>query len=283
MNDLNFRSLENLQVPDSLTERLLRIPETEEQKPPVIPWYRNRAVIAAASLVLISVLSITVYFLFGNKTDSPVPIAPSHTPTVTRETVAMTEKATDPTEPQSVIGEILDSVFRPSELHTIPFAAEQQTDPNPTANTNPTVQSPTEKPIISPTEPPIIIMPTEAPTKPAMECPTEEEPPEPLEPTEPPIPSSTLEILLPQSLVPENGLIYCKMIDENGTVLGDGGIFANKRLAEVLPSFSPWYALISYRVTDYIELSQPITVRYYLYDSGGNVFYSDTAYVGNET
>lgn len=38
MKGLNFRTLENLKVPDELMDRLLAIPETESKKPPVPFW-----------------------------------------------------------------------------------------------------------------------------------------------------------------------------------------------------------------------------------------------------
>ena len=51
-------------------------PDAKREK--IIPFARiNRAAVAAAGFVLVSVLSISFYFLFGNKTNTPVAVAPS--------------------------------------------------------------------------------------------------------------------------------------------------------------------------------------------------------------
>ena len=49
----------------------------EDERPAVVPFYRRYCGLAAAAvLVFISVVSLTVFFLFGNKPTAPVPVAP---------------------------------------------------------------------------------------------------------------------------------------------------------------------------------------------------------------
>lgn len=215
MNEMNFRNLENLTVPDELMEKLLAIPETEEEKAPiVIPWWRNRSVIAAASLVLVSVLSLIVYFLIGNKIDKPITIKPSSSATEivwstdeNGETVATEvvivpdghndQDDTSPTEAKSGLARFFERLFG-IEDNTSPTTVTGS-DSNKTSTTDKT--SPNDdrsdssappqgwKPAV-PTLPPMEA-PTLAPTEVPMEAPTESyDPPDPwddpLEPTAPP-------------------------------------------------------------------------------------------------
>lgn len=204
MNEMNFRKLEKLKVPDELMEKLLAIPQTEEEKAPaVIPWWRNRAVIAAASLVLVSVLSLIVYFLIGNKINVPVAVKPASSATEivwstdeNGETVAteivIVPDGTQPTESKSGIARIIESIFGTRD-NTAPTTApdngrgrttpttktsptDGRTDPTQSADTSTQGHEP-QKPTQPPTEEPV--EPTE-PTEPY------DAPPEPTEPPDDP-------------------------------------------------------------------------------------------------
>lgn len=67
MKELKFRTLENLNVPDELMDLLLAIPETESEKPPVPLWRRPRFIAMAASLVLVTALSLSLFLTMGSK------------------------------------------------------------------------------------------------------------------------------------------------------------------------------------------------------------------------
>ncbi len=70
----DFDFAKYVEVPDQWIENALNIPNTAQQKPKVTPFPRRIAV--AASIVLVTVLGISVYFLFRNK--SPISVKPSN-------------------------------------------------------------------------------------------------------------------------------------------------------------------------------------------------------------
>ena len=94
MNKVNFNAFQNIHASEEQLARVLAIPETAEKAPAALPWYRQTKMIAAAaSIVLVTVMGFTVYFLFGNK--NPIPIAENPTVTVTD---SPTEYASDGTQ-----------------------------------------------------------------------------------------------------------------------------------------------------------------------------------------
>ncbi|MBQ3265414.1 MAG: hypothetical protein IJH07_06525 [Ruminococcus sp.] len=207
MKELKFRTLDNLTVPDELMERLLAIPEAVEQKRAVPLWRKPRVIAAAASLVLVTALSLALVFATGGKT--PVIVKPSSTDnalsteivwstntsgeTVATEIVIVPadpdrQDSTQPTEPKSGIAQFFERIFGGSD-HTAPTNS-----PNPTSSgsvspttkpqatetggrpaattpspTNSGKTDPTAKP--SPTVP--AVRPTELPTEEDIEEPTE--------------------------------------------------------------------------------------------------------------
>ena len=161
-------------------------PERKREK--LVPFARiNRTAAAAASLVLVSVLSLTVYFLFGNKNAPLVVASPSAdvtTPTASANgsggSSTQRNGETAPTESKSVMEQIIDFLFpKPTETGSAAQTAVTPTEkPSrqlshvtptesknvPTTHTSPTegagekatekaVSPPTEKPIVTPTEP----------------------------------------------------------------------------------------------------------------------------------
>lgn len=304
MNDLNFRSLENMQVPDELIERLLAIPETAERKPAVIPWYRRRAAVAAASLVLVSVLSLTVYFLFGTKNHTSLPISPSSPVSSTvQETTDGTpsetsQGSTDADENPSVIRQIIDSIFRPTEPQTAtqPTAVRstqpQATSAKPVPAGETTPQTATEKHEETPTEPP-----TETP----IEIEPTEEPPEPVAPTEPPdLPDPTDPPDLPDPTespytdiisdlvyigeIPDGSVIYCWLY--NPYRLCDDDAYTEMFYADVTP-LDDGYAFLDYQPKAHgVTLPYKGRYRYLWYLSydgshNGRRLYSGDVYLNN--
>lgn len=297
MNDLNFRNLQNLTVPDDLMERLFAIPETEDKKPAVIPLWRNRAIITAASLVLVSVLSLTAYFLFGIKSNTPIPLAPStqstNAPSQKEQSSGVTpiqpQDRTAPTDGKFTVHQPNESLLTtPTEsgANTQPTEKRQSPTTNKTEATTPPIvpavteqstETPAERPTEPPTETPDVLEPTEGEPEPVN--PTEPPPWMP-DPTEPPQSSASINVALAKSKVPADGLVYCQIMDENGAPLGDYDMFAQERLVDVIP-FTRYYDALQYRATDYISLPYNMTVRYIFYGSDGAVIYSGTAYLDN--
>ncbi len=77
MRKVNFHTLDNLTVPPALIEKALAIPTSSENTPAVLPWYRrSRMIAAAASIVLVVLAGISVFFIFGN---NKIPVKPSGT------------------------------------------------------------------------------------------------------------------------------------------------------------------------------------------------------------
>ena len=282
---MNFRKLEKLKVPDELMEKLLAIPETEEEKAPaVIPWWRNRAVIAAVSLVLVSALSLIVYFLIGNKINVPIAVKPSPSATeivwstdengetVATEVIIVPDGNNDqdgmtPTEPKSVIAQIIESIFGTRDTTdptTAPDTDRGRTSP--TTKTSPTdgktdptqsADTPTQghepaKPTQPPTEEPEPIEPTEPyddppePTVP-MEPPGPEDPTEP--PDDPPNPTESpykdvISDLVYIGEIPDGSVIYCWLYYNNWRMYNDDAYTA-MFYADVTP-LGDGYAFLDY-------------------------------------
>ena len=160
MKKANFDTLKNLPVPEKWIENALLIPGQEKKKAAVIPFWRRKGAIAlAASLVLISVLSVILFSQIGTK--QPLKIKSSATESVS-PTEVIGESTTDPTpegatEPKTVIDrvkDVIDSFFHtPTETQgsgsTNPTTASDNIKNTPT---EPQAQSPTAKPGTRPTE-----------------------------------------------------------------------------------------------------------------------------------
>ena len=133
----------------------------------------NRAAAAAASLVLVSALSLTVYFLFGNKNSTPFVVAPSPQ-SVTTPSTPTGESDSDPnhpvpepTQPKSLWQNIVDFLFpQPTENNstannrTSPTETDRKSTVTPSATeaarpkpTQKIGEKATEKPYVQPTEP----------------------------------------------------------------------------------------------------------------------------------
>ena len=333
MKEFNFNTLRDLPVPESWIENALAIPEREAAKTAAVPfWKKPRTIATAASLLLVSALSVALFLSFGTGSPVKVKSSPSATEivwstdafgeTVATEVVIVSENPdsstndgekqdhTLPTEPKSAITSVIDRIFGTD--HTAPTTAtgsdrSGRTSPatknSPTENgkTSPTNKPdpsegdrPTEQQAPVPTEPPT--PPTERPTQ-VPQRPTEAdwEPPTavpwyPDYPTESPTESGgeqpttapppigkhsrkrLLYVSIPGESVPSDRSVYCKLLTEDGALLGEYDLCAEERRMTVLASGEKY--TYYYVITDYIAIpdeAEGSTAVYYVYDSSGNI------------
>ncbi|MBQ3298981.1 MAG: hypothetical protein IJG99_01630 [Ruminococcus sp.] len=145
----------------------------EETRKKLIPFAGfNRVATAAASLVLVSVLSLTVYFLVGYNISTPFAVAPSPQ-SVTTPSTPTGESDSDPnhpvpepTQPKSLWKNIVDFLFpqptennstannrtSPTETNRKPTAAPSATEAAKPTPTQKAGEKATEKPYVQPTE-----------------------------------------------------------------------------------------------------------------------------------
>ena len=233
MKEFNFNTIKNLPVPEQWIENALAISETEEQKPAVVPlsngyceesaepmtrqsqpfWRKPRFIALAASLVLVTALSISLFLSMGSK--PPIAVKSDSKPdstqivwstdeygaTVATEVVVIPgdgdQNGTAPTEKRSAIEQFFENVFGTDD-RTTPTAPSGQNGASsqngrtpqspsaapqsPTAAPSPVTPDPTAAPRPIETDPP-----HEPETAPPEEPPTTA-PWEPIwdDPTEPP-------------------------------------------------------------------------------------------------
>lgn len=169
MKKLNFNSIQSLQPPDSWIENALAIPEKESKKPAFIT--RPRIIAAAASIVLVTAVSVALFLTMGDK--SPVEIRPSSTEYVQPPTsftgdvgsTAASESGQPNTAPTSSTEDKAEQIRRAIESVINPTAQTQSG-----TSTNPTTSSGTQS---SATAQPSSQAPTTAPTQKATVKPTE--------------------------------------------------------------------------------------------------------------
>ncbi|MBQ9680242.1 MAG: hypothetical protein IJV48_06130 [Ruminococcus sp.] len=334
MKKANFDTLKNLPVPESWIENALLIPGQEKKKAAVIPFWRRKGAIAlAASLVLVSVLSVILF----SQIDTKPPLKTKSTAT---ESVSPTEvigdSTTDPTpeeatEPKTVIDrvkDVIDSIFHtPTETQgsgsTNPTTASDHKKNTPT---EPQAQSPTAKPGTRPTEsakPSEVLSPTQGekatetpvyPTAPQRETeepsPTEdcfdptyapdrtepawEEPTyapdhtgpaqDPNTPTEPnvrptidpnyvpetvsPTFYTTIQRSIPASWIPQGSVLYIKLEDSKGELIGDSNLYSDQHLLPILGQKDNQVEF-SYTPNTYGIITKNDKYRYTIYNQYG--------------
>ena len=179
MDKHNFDSLKNLKAPQEWIEKAALIPESTEKRR-AFPLYR---VTAAASVVLVALIGLSAFLLFG-RGQTPITVQDATTAETraigNSETVGVTEnsKPTDavvsPTRGSQAgstefFADSTEAPAKPAQP-----ATEKPADPTvyPTASSAPT-DAPIEAPTEAPTAPPIL--PTAPPptTPPATEAPTD--------------------------------------------------------------------------------------------------------------
>lgn len=212
MNRVNFDSMSNIKAPREWLEKAALIPEAPVKKR-AFGLYR---VAAAASIVLVSVIGVLTFVLFGNNS-APVSVQPSATEPTTF--VAGTD------------GDHMD--ISPTISAPILFPTDGQIAPNdehgqPMTEAKASPTAPTEKKRASATEPTESIRPTQKPVKategvsnPTQEviAPTEAYiPPIPSDPQQPPTEyhgeviagEICFTATFPASLIEEGEPIYCE-------------------------------------------------------------------------
>lgn len=212
MNRLNFDSANNIKAPREWLEKAALIPEAPVKKR-AFGLYR---VAAAASIVLVSVIGVLTFVLFGNNS-APVSIQSSATEPTTF--VAGTDG-----DHMDISPTISAPMLFPTDGRIVP--TDEHGQPMTEAKASPT--APTEKKRVAATEPTERIRPTQKPVKategvsdPTQEviAPTEAYiPPNPTEPQQSPTEDHGEVIMsdisftatFPASLIEEGEPIYCK-------------------------------------------------------------------------
>lgn len=270
-------------------------PDKAEKSAAPILLSRKRRLIAAASLVLVSVLSIAIYFLIGNKIGSPIAVAPvvsgteatenssipagvyppdasdGRTDTTVRTPTSPTDSRGTATEPTSPTSSRRSPTTQPSTT-----AATSQ---RPTANTTPTQSSalPTEAPV-KPTQHPI--PPTETTVEPPFELPTiitieETETPTEGEPELPPQYSLTVEDSVSLDSVYDG--VYCKLYNSSGNRLGGANLYDQTHIAYISSVYGD-IAVVRYSAPEGL-ITSPGYYNYVFYDSSGKLLAQGQTYV----
>lgn len=309
MNEFNCDSLKKLSVPEELIEKALSIPSTAEDRPAVIPWYRQgRAIAAAASVALVVAVGIAVYFFFGNMRPPVAPVGAPVRPTdpatlAISETVEPTDSIGDSTaEPTAETQSMTSSSVPPTQTVTnqqgeiITIITVRSTGASPEPSDNPASDPPppaTEKPSTKPEAKPL---PTHRPTVPPTSVPSEtvsvtEPVTQPLtqpmtEPqttsetdpeTEPENTSPTDAVLTFRTTIraedlPPSGLIYCRIFDrERRIVLGSADRYDASHRADY--SISEGRMTIVYRPSEHGIDVPPGEYTFTFHDENGKMIY----------
>ena len=303
MKNMNFRTLENLKVPEELKEKLLAIPRSESKKRSVIPL-RTRMIAAAASLVVITAVSLTLILSTGNnsvieiKPSVPQPTVPYTEYTGTEAAQTASQKPSD-TSATAATEINADTVRQAIESVINPTAQSSSTAPSATPNISPTksptqptaattqsgtvkpTQAPTKKPTQAPTAAPTVA-PTSAPTELPSDAPTERPGPTSA-PTSSPMEPTVGETISPEErrqqhtyrvvigrreTKPITGNIYCMVCDSDGNIVGDQDIFSDEHIVDLIEvnksgKYINYY--VSYCPDDRGVYLEPGKYHYYFY------------------
>lgn len=298
MSKPDFDFSKYFEVPDEWIESALNIPNAVNTRPKVLPIRRY---VAAASIVLVVALGISVFFLFGNK--KPIPVKPdnsgiavqSASESVTASDIGGAESTQPPSDAkiQPATGSRKDRSTIPTHS-TQPSQAVVSTLPHTTENsaTHPYMSPTTEPPQSDPTDAPQH-QPTHKPGTPAPPSPTQPK----VAPTSPPatsapatvfpteeqkktgnirIPSSSIEMTVAAD---EEIRLYCRVYDSQGRILGDSNLYAPSHLVDIslVPSAEDQYESAEYSYTfEYLPSQVCGTLRYQLYTQGDHVVYTGT-------
>lgn len=290
-------------VPDAWIENALDIPNTVKDRPKVLPIRRY---ISAASIVLVVVLGITAYFLFGNK--SPLHVAENqlsiatesaseHTATSTAATESSAVQSTDatvnrqtatssqtlPTTPSTQ--NTTDSSGRTIITPTTPTDNVPPAPPSVTASetteqqqsffTNKPDPTPTQKPSSptaapAPTSAPATQPPATPTVDPGYDAPTEL--PWIIEnPSEPGYGDQDALVLkaeLPDRIRLNEKYVYCRIHQSTGELIGDKDLYAWRHRVTVNRN----YKVVTYKPSEYGLRLAPGNYVYYFYESNGDVF-----------
>lgn len=272
----------------------------DEKRTAVIPFNRSRRIAAAAAVVLVSALSVSLYFLL----DREPPL------------VAATPRATDSTEAEATeVGSTTPPLPSSAKADETQAGRTDTTAPPPATDAQgqrlPLSTAPSEttgrvQPTIAPTQgetrkPDIPIKPTEhiiTPSEPIMppwndpptEAPVEEptfETPQPADPTEmggepelpPPTEAGSYSATFRASFrtTEISAVVYCKVYDSSGRMLGDSDLYAESHRAS-MDYFDGVTEKVSYTVPEGL-IVYPGKYSYVFYDMNGNTLAQGQAYV----
>lgn len=256
----------------------------EDERPAVVPFYRRyRGLAAAAVLVFVSVVSLTVFFLFGNKPTAPVPVAPA--PHGTNPSVSETAGSQDapggsqsPQQSSQGRGEDVTSPTSSRSSSTVNrrTPTSKATSP-PAAATEPTgAPEPTER--VKPTEKPVF--PT-VPMDPPWDDPTDGDEPGLDPPTEnggmQEVPPVEFYASFDADRLPDDRMIYCKVYDWRGRRLGDRDLYSSEHAASI-EYIKNGTVLVRYLTPEGLIVMDG-SYSYVFYDSSGAILAQGQDYV----
>ena len=266
-------------------------PDAETEHTPV-PKRRFRMIAAAAAVVPVIALSLTAYFLFGNKANDPIALLSvpqsSLTPSEQGAGGSETAKATETGATAATSG----NTDAPTERSTTPTSSVRGTSPTSATERVSDTQTPTQSPTQSSTQ--SVTKPTTAPTQAPTSTPTQKPTAAPTQaptsaPTQPPTESPVsnpeqesdedyfIGISIPRQ--PPGTEIFCGIYDMNGNFMGDPDPYSAQHSAELVTesdgvSYALYYPL-KHGLTFEISGKYP----YRIYDKNGNELASYYIYV----
>lgn len=293
MSKTDFDFQKHVDVPEKWIENALKIPQIAPIKPKVMLFPRR--CIAAASIVLVTVLSVSAYFFFGNKKQIPVaPVAPAVSteapteyaataPTQTpAESASTTKPSTVPTAaPETQIATDSEGRITVITITTRTDDTQPTTPPlSPTVAKQPSTEQsskPSIKPTMKPTEAAVVKPPesqkaesTKAPTTLPTEAPLIEED---IRTIEIRVTFDASDII---QAAADSEDIYCRVYDGARNLLGDENLYSRSHLASFSVEGSGWQSVnYIYSYTGEYDAATAVGDRftYEFYNDRGEVIY----------
>ena len=217
MNKVNFDSLKSIKAPREWVDKAAAVPDTFAKKQAFPPLYRY---VTAASVVLVSVIGLLAFLLFGNGTGSPVVIRDDAAATESRSDETVIRESAETSAPATDAQD--NTVNANAENPSQPATGTQTTESalSPTSSAVPTSPRATEK--TAPTESPAG-HPHTATEETAVPDSPSTDPPEPTEPQpkpaeQPTTQKSTDPIDYPQSVISFFATFDASLIEECETI-----------------------------------------------------------------
>ncbi len=285
MNQMNFHQIKTIDVPEELRAKVLAIPERAEKKT-FVPFNRRlRMIAAAASVVLIAVVSVVLFTQTGGKppvAPQPSPTDDATAPTGAPGSAASTGVSESPADPTVQNGSESVAAADPTQRGRADSPSDSRTNAPRTENSHPapadhSTSAPVQPTASAQTDPPAATQaphpqpPTVLPWNPATEAAWEDPWSDPTDvPWSPP---TRVSAGIPRAQYPKDGKVYCRIEGPAGEVYGSYGLFADERLMTSLGSGGGNY-IYTYQFTKYYSVpfrSQDDVFTCIVYDSAGNV------------